>query len=74
MTIAEVADYIYTTTITADSISYIETILNSKKYIDTGAFSANVFPYYLTQVVYNETILWNMSIQINRILLPRKIC
>jgi hypothetical protein len=43
-------------------MTYIQTILNSKKYIDIGAFSANVFPYYLTQVVYNASILWNMSI------------
>lgn len=62
LTIAEVSGYVYTTTIPADSISYINAILNSKKYIDTGAFSAYVFPYYLTQVVYNASLLWNMSI------------
>jgi hypothetical protein len=60
--IAEVSGYVYTTTIPADSIPYIKTILNSKKYIDTGAFLASVVPNYQTQVVYNESVLWNMSI------------
>ncbi|HLY72083.1 MAG TPA: hypothetical protein VKR53_20260 [Puia sp.] len=63
LAVAEVSGYVYTTTIPADSISYIADVLNSKKYIHKGSFSANVFPYYLTKVVYSASLLRNMTIQ-----------
>jgi hypothetical protein len=36
--------------------------LNSKPYINTRGFSASVWAHYQTGVVYNTTILWDMTI------------
>jgi hypothetical protein len=62
VTIDHITGYVYTTTMTKDSIPFIKATLNSKSYVNTRGFSATVWPHYQTDIVYNTTNLWNMTL------------
>lgn len=60
--INEITGYTFTTTMPEESIPYIKEILNSRPYIFTGQFSASVWAHYQTGIVYNSSILWDMTV------------
>ncbi len=62
LSIDQVSGFFYNTIIPKDSISYIKAVLNIKPYINTQGFSASVWAHYQTDIVYNTTFLWDMTV------------
>ena len=53
----------YISSISKDSIFYIDSILNTKSYIKNGGFSSKAWSHYQTGVVHITNLFFNMSIE-----------
>jgi hypothetical protein len=54
--------FFYTTDIPADSVDYLNNFLDTKPYILTRQFGAQVWPHYETNILHNTTILFDMTL------------
>lgn len=61
--IGQASGFTFTTTLGKDHIPSIIELLNSKPYINNHEFSASVWEHYQSGIVYNTSILWDMTQQ-----------